>query len=1236
MANKPIGSLPAAAALQDADLLAIEQSGTAKKLVGEHLKSYVIAAAETAVEGAITPYIEEAEGYAESAESAKDIVVSAVDVARQAETLAVQAKEGAQSAAADASSSKASAQTFAANAAASSLSASQASSTAHDEAERAKGYADQAAAAHDGVASFNARSGNVMPQEGDYTPEMLGLEPMSEVISAGPGGAPGKNLFKTAFDPQETTAVGNKVTKKGITAEIQYDGSIKLSGTSTGPVSFYFGYSSIHQEACDAITYSASILGDPQYISVSVQSGVTGSSPIGGRVPYTFTNVGEYDGYYYFIIYINGSNRKINATVRLQKEYNAEATSWEPYPASVKIENAAEGLLFKEVTAELPIMQETNGYANPWPGGGYRNLFNPDGLQTVAGAAKVKTLSVNGLTATIGSGERIIINGTTTGNSPSIRVGELTLPAGNYIANIELEGTYTGFSFFIKKGTSGSQVTPGGSGTTFTLTEDTVCCLDINYATGITASNLTIRFQIEAGSTLHDWSPYENICPIIPHSAVEVTRTGKNLLAPVLVNNAASVTVVGVTLTIYNQKFRLNGTATGSGGRTSLRTQPFTLRAGTYTVSADNTSTQFGAYITDLNSGTILTSISQGGASQTFTTTEDKTVYLGINVANQVVYSNFTLGIQLEVGSTASSWEAYNCAQYLVNIGINQWDEEWELGIIDGNGVDQANNSRIRSKNYTPCIAGAKYYASIVPIYVRYYDANKTFVGKDDITTNAYNPFTVPSGAAYMRFCMDASYGATYKNDISINYPSSFTEYYPYTGRQVYGGELDVTTGVLTSRYGYADLGSLTWYGNESGYWYTTALKNYGEWQYNNVTWAASEWNAHVWTGRTEGDIVVDGTKTLHCITSDTINRPKGQIVYKLASPLTIQLTPQQIKQLLGTNYIDAGDNKVTVTFRTSGIIASDDVSELIESEKILTAAPLDLTDAEALQARLNIGAGSNPNLLDNPFFQVNMTGTTTMTGSEVENRFVNRWKIGNNVTVTVNSAGITTTPPRNPGAIVTAIRQKIPNAQWFKGKTITLSFNTDMGVKTVTGTVPNAISNYWSAEGEYFNNGMYARLYMDTNNILYVDLICTSTFSGSAITVYNAKLERGSVSTILNDTPRDYGEELARCQRYDNEYINPTGAGYAVFSSASSSTTYADVIIPLPVPMRAKPTVTLTGGASLFNQSQQYVAVTSITVIGIMNNLLYIRVNASGLTAGVEYRLVLNASSKLSISCEP
>ena len=309
MANKPIASLPAAAALQDADLLAIEQSGTAKKLTGEYLKTYAGNAAETAAEGAILPYIQQAQGYVSDAQTAKNGALAAeADAVLIAESvsdavdLANAAKTAAESAAEDAETAKSQSQTNAANAAASALSASQASSTAHDEAERAKGYADQAAATHDGVASFNARSGNVMPQEGDYTPEMLGLEPMSEVISAGPGGAPGKNLFKTAFDPQETTAVGNKVTKKGITAEIQYDGSIKLSGTSTGPVSFYFGYSSIHQEACDAITYSASILGDPQYISVSIQSGVTGSSPIGGRVPYTFINVGEYDGYYYFII----------------------------------------------------------------------------------------------------------------------------------------------------------------------------------------------------------------------------------------------------------------------------------------------------------------------------------------------------------------------------------------------------------------------------------------------------------------------------------------------------------------------------------------------------------------------------------------------------------------------------------------------------------------------------------------------------------------------------------------------------------------------------------------------------------------------------------------------------------------------------------------------------------------------------------------------------------------------
>ena len=73
-------------------------------------------------------------------------------------------------------------------------------------------------------------------------------------------------------------------------------------------------------------------------------------------------------------------------------------------------------------------------------------------------------------------------------------------------------------------------------------------------------------------------------------------------------------------------------------------------------------------------------------------------------------------------------------------------------------------------------------------------------------------------------------------------------------------------------------------------------------------------------------------------------------------------------------------------------------------------------------------------------------------------------------------------------------------------------------------------------------------------------------------------KLEQGSVSTLANDAPADYGEQLALCQRFFT-YIGST----SIFTGIFGSTTQARLYIPLPVSMRiASPTITMPSNANI------------------------------------------------------
>lgn len=167
-------------------------------------------------------------------------------------------------------------------------------------------------------------------------------------------------------------------------------------------------------------------------------------------------------------------------------------------------------------------------------------------------------------------------------------------------------------------------------------------------------------------------------------------------------------------------------------------------------------------------------------------------------------------------------------------VGFNQWDEEWENGLIDETtGVDSSNVNSIRSKNYIQVYPNTVYYAKIATWYrVCYYDKSKTFISGTQTTTNM---FTTPDNAYFIRFCTNALYGTTYNHDICINISKTEGtpkngDYVPYeehtydisnidlrgipklvNNELVYDGDTYESDGNVTRKYGIVDLGTLDW-----------------------------------------------------------------------------------------------------------------------------------------------------------------------------------------------------------------------------------------------------------------------------------------------------------------------------------------------------------------------------------------------------------------------------------------
>ena len=308
--------------------------------------------------------------------------------------------------------------------------------------------------------------------------------------------------------------------------------------------------------------------------------------------------------------------------------------------------------------------------------------------------------------------------------------------------------------------------------------------------------------------------------------------------------------------------------------------------------------------------------------------------------------------------------------------GVNKWDEVWEQGSIDNStGKNKAASTGIRCKNYIPVVAGESYYicnldtANSIRYY--YYDASYVFVSSANVNNSV---LTIPSGVFYLRIRSTGTYGDVYKNDWSVNYPATATEYSPYANicpisgltdlsvyvgptqdpddatvynvdwttqaGTVYSGTVDVVTGQLTLNRASVDLGSILWT-YQSGYTYPYFQGNMPT---NCVSGSDAPGQVSVVCSAYESvqNISAASFRTANynyqcCLNSavatkrllvqnpdytdaETFTTAMSgvQLVYELSTPITYWITPKQIATLIGQNYIWSSNNETLNTVLTA------------------------------------------------------------------------------------------------------------------------------------------------------------------------------------------------------------------------------------------------------------------------------------------------------------------------------
>lgn len=336
-----------------------------------------------------------------------------------------------------------------------------------------------------------------------------------------------------------------------------------------------------------------------------------------------------------------------------------------------------------------------------------------------------------------------------------------------------------------------------------------------------------------------------------------------------------------------------------------------------------------------------------------------------VNASNPITkinYRNYGLtsgsyDIQVELGSTATSFAPYSnecpisgrSAVDVTDCGKNLFDVDaitvTNNKYINTEGVETANDYWGTSSYYgvkpntTYSIQARS--DNIYTIYVAEYDINKNFIRQRSASTTSSGSlmkgsFTTSAECRFIRICLpkNGSGSTAQFNTVQLELGDTASDFEEYNGSTItiqlgdtyYDCKLDVVSGVLTVDRAYVDLGTLDWqYSSiaEKFYASATALgvkatdvstpfnaissaliaKSYNEIDAKTVDYAI---------GINPNATQLFARYSSITSASDFITAMNGvQLVYELATPIEIQLTPTQVNSLEGVNNISANSGDI-------------------------------------------------------------------------------------------------------------------------------------------------------------------------------------------------------------------------------------------------------------------------------------------------------------------------------------
>ena len=275
-------------------------------------------------------------------------------------------------------------------------------------------------------------------------------------------------------------------------------------------------------------------------------------------------------------------------------------------------DDGADGQPIRKLVAQIEPVQDLNGYDNPWPAGGGKNLLDPSKRTVYSDGKGQRWYESDGFT---------------------LKANQAYTFSVTYANPISL---------YIRSKSDGTNFATGNQSITYTPSEDTVVYFQAYRGEDISSVD---TFQLELGSTATAYSPYSNICPISGWTGAEIKQTGKNLIPNLKVQDTSI-------------RVRLGESTVGNG---------FFLKAGTYKISWGWSETQaIGIYWRTYKDGVEGSVVN----SDLITLSEDCNVRIWLYASAGISVDNVAWW-QVELGSTATDYAPYTGNQISVD-----WEDD--------------------------------------------------------------------------------------------------------------------------------------------------------------------------------------------------------------------------------------------------------------------------------------------------------------------------------------------------------------------------------------------------------------------------------------------------------------------------------------------------------------------------------------------------------------------------------